>query len=132
MKYYQSITEIKEKNAAAGRYFFTRSTLKFFNCRVCPTIYGGRYFITRDGHIEDGGSPWQPKRVYVIWEATRQGNIKKVSTHSDLKKAKDTARYLVKSESFKTPPRNNTIAGVDFTESLNELNNLTEYFKAIK
>jgi hypothetical protein len=46
-----TITAIRDADHRAGRFFFSPSTMKFFNSRILPTVYqgpGGIYFITSE------------------------------------------------------------------------------------
>lgn len=43
-----TIADIMERNKEAGRYFFSKDTMKFFNSRIEPEVYGDGYFITSE------------------------------------------------------------------------------------
>lgn len=43
-----NIDIIKANNLLAGQFFFSRDTMKFFKSKVFSTVYGERYFITRE------------------------------------------------------------------------------------
>ena len=43
-----NIGTIKANNALSGKLFFSRESMRFFKSRVFSTVYGGKYFITRE------------------------------------------------------------------------------------
>lgn len=88
-----TIQTIKANNLLAGQFFFSRDTMRFFKSRVLPTIYGGRYFITRE--TDPSG-----KTAFSVREAIDGGkNIKTIGAfHSmTLEEAKAAARALAES-----------------------------------
>lgn len=55
-----TIEEIRAANAAAGQYFFSHDTMKFFRSRILPKVYqgrGGYYFITSEQFTPSSGVP---------------------------------------------------------------------------
>ena len=68
---YRDIGEIEAANAAAGHYFFSPDTMRFFKSRILEGVYGGRYFVTSER------GPGMARR-YTIREATSEGHIKTV------------------------------------------------------
>jgi hypothetical protein len=68
---YGGIEYIKTHNHAIGHHFFTKGAMRFFNSRILPTVYGGRYFITSERF--DHNSP----RYYTIRECVA-GHIETV------------------------------------------------------
>src|SRR5438105_11533059 len=64
-----TIKQIKKANKEAGYYFFSPDTRRFFNSRILPTVYGGRYFITSERF--DSNSP----RYYTLREVEPSGYI---------------------------------------------------------
>jgi hypothetical protein len=44
----RTMADVKAANAAAGQYFFFRSTMRFFGSRVESSLYTGGYFITSE------------------------------------------------------------------------------------
>jgi len=95
---YQSIDQIKAANAAAGLYFFSPDTMRFFRSRVASSIvYGGRYFITSEQfhalYAADG------PRLYTIRRCNDDGSIETIGEfqgYETLKAAKDVAKKLGK------------------------------------
>ena len=89
---YQSISQIKAANSAAGLYFFSPDTMRFFRSRVASsTVYGGRYFITSEQF--NAGSP----RLYTIRRCNDNGSIDTVGEfqgYKTLKAAKLAAKEL--------------------------------------
>lgn len=70
---FTSIEGVKAANARAGYHFFEPSAMRFFDSRICPTLYGGRYFVTSEQfHGSNGHS--EPRR-YSIREAQYDGSI---------------------------------------------------------
>lgn len=61
---FESITEIKQANAARGFHFFDRDTLRFFASRISTTVYptpNGAYFVTSEKSGFD-----DPTRTYTV------------------------------------------------------------------
>src|SRR5262245_48465902 len=53
-----TITEIKERNKAAGYHFFERSTMRFFNSKIESRVYvgpNGIYFVTSEQFVRSNG-----------------------------------------------------------------------------
>jgi len=69
--HYKTISAIKAENQAAGFYFFSRSTMKFFGSKIEPKIYAGRYFITSE-------QPPHGRRKFSARLAMKSGNIETV------------------------------------------------------
>jgi hypothetical protein len=65
------IDTIRQRNRAAGQYFFSPGAMRFFDSIVYPEVYGGRYFITSER------APGF-KRKFTIREALDSGEIKTV------------------------------------------------------
>jgi len=88
------IETIKENNRLAGQFFFSKDTMRFFKSKVLPTVYGDKYFITRE--TGPSGIP-----AYTVREAIDGGkNIKTVGAFNSmtLAEAKAAARAFVESE----------------------------------
>jgi hypothetical protein len=76
---YKTISEIKAANKAAGLFFFERKTMRFFESKAFPYVYGGRYFVTYEGKINhlpyavrmacDDGDIYKSKRFHTRQEA---------------------------------------------------------------
>ena len=73
MRTYRNVEEIREANAAAGLFFFSPSTMRFFDSRVGSRVYGGRYFVTSERFSE--ASP----RLYTVRRAEDDGSIEDAS-----------------------------------------------------
>lgn len=69
---YETVEEIAEANAAAGKHFFEESTMRFFNSRVLDGVYGGHYFVTSEK--DDFGG----ERAYTIRYADDEGDVSTV------------------------------------------------------
>lgn len=68
---YASIEDIKRANVQADQYFFSPSTLRFFDSRVLPTLYGpeGSIFVTSEKN------PFGDPRAYTVRQITTDGSI---------------------------------------------------------
>lgn len=92
---FRTIDEIKDANRARGHFFFSHSTMRFFDSRVEAGLYGGRYFITSEQfHASDGTSA---PRKYTIRCVKDDGSIERVGDFektTDLEEARRTAREL--------------------------------------
>ena len=90
-----TIDMIKANNLLAGQYFFSRDTMRFFKSKVYPTIYGGKYFITRE-------TDPRGRIGYTIREAVDGGkNIKTVGGFhviTELAEAKKAARACAEAD----------------------------------
>jgi hypothetical protein len=85
MANYRSIAAIKAANRAAGHFFFSADTMKFFKSKVYPTVYGGRYFVTSE-------QPPHGDREYQVRWADDRGHIQAGLTFPSLGEAKAEAR----------------------------------------
>ena len=65
---FNTISEIKNANAAHGQKFFSPGAMRFFGCRVLPVVYGGRYFVTSEQYP---GCP----RLYSVCRASDTGQV---------------------------------------------------------
>lgn len=70
----RTIDDIKEANRAAGQFFFSRETMKFFASRVYPDVIecrdGTALFVTSEKRCFD-----DPVRVYTIRRAHASGSV---------------------------------------------------------
>ena len=90
---FKTISDVKAANKAAGYYFFSRSTNRFFGSRVESSLYGGRFFITSEDNFD------RSARFYTIREALPGGDIRTVSEFNGfryIEDARDECRRLVK------------------------------------
>lgn len=46
--YYPDMDALRYDARQRGSHFFDEGAMRFFNSRVLPTVYGGRYFITSE------------------------------------------------------------------------------------
>lgn len=88
---FATIGEIRAANKAAGQFFFSPDTMRFFDSRVESAVYGGRYFITS----EQGP---HGRRRYTIRHASPNGHIRTVggfgAWESSASAQRDIARLL--------------------------------------
>lgn len=93
---FATMTQIRETNKATGRHFFDRETLRFFDSRVHPQVYGGRYFVTSERfHGSSGSGP----RRYTVRFAKDNGDITTVGEfgqYESLTAARAAAKRLAK------------------------------------
>lgn len=87
---YKDISDIKHVNQSAGNKFFSHGAMQFFKSRICPTIYGGRYFVTSE-------LVWEIGRRYSVRECSDNGSINThhsmISSHKEaIKLAKELAQ----------------------------------------
>lgn len=90
MRTYKNLTEIKQANADLGHFFFSPSTLAFFNSRTLPGIIDGRYFVTSERF--DSSTP----RLYTVRRAEDDGSIDTVGefmAYETPKHARNMARH---------------------------------------
>lgn len=80
--------------------FFDKATMKFFNSKIYPSVYGGKYFITseQDRH----GQAFGGKRVFTVreWDVETD-RIRTIGTMGDfryLEDARDFAKTMAKSD----------------------------------
>jgi len=93
---FKNITEIKRANKQAGQHWFSTSTMRFFESRAHPGVYGGRYFISSEQFIDSRGNA-DPRR-YTIREAAPDGTVDTVGDFQgfpSLETAKAFAKELV-------------------------------------
>ena len=81
--YYHKISEVKNANKRAGHYFFTKSTMKFFNSRTLPKVYGGRYFITEERFEHDSPVRYTVRRIEEGGDITTIGRFQQFASRED-------------------------------------------------
>ncbi len=62
-----TVSEIKAANAAAGYFFFSPDTLRFFRSRIGDSVYqgvGGAFFVTSEQFVSSDGQR-KPRRYTV-------------------------------------------------------------------
>lgn len=83
--YYRTMEDIRHMHQG---HFFDKGAKRFFRSKIFPTVYGGRYFITREE------VPYNyPK--YTIREVDAEGNIERVGEFNEIASL-DEARRMVK------------------------------------
>ena len=93
----RSIADVRRANRVAGRHFFDRDSMDFFNSRIETkgNLINDKYFITSEQFVGSDGvaSP----RSYTVREARSDGSIDTVGDFKSfisLSAAKDKARSL--------------------------------------
>jgi hypothetical protein len=76
LTHYSDIDSIKYDARQNGSHFFDPSAMRFFNSRILPTVYGGRFFITSERF--DDATP----RAYTVRECLN-GEIRDVSSFQE-------------------------------------------------
>lgn len=71
--HYNTISEIKAANKAAGQHFFDPDAMRFFRSRVLRGVIGGRFFITSEQFVPSDGTP-EPRR-YTIRVIDERGHV---------------------------------------------------------
>jgi hypothetical protein len=85
-------------------YFFSSDSMRFFDSKVYPGVYGGRYFVTSE-------KPENGVRRFKIREAEDSGRVKTVGQdYSSLEGARLAARLLGGRQANPTLPRNKWVA----------------------
>lgn len=93
---FQSIEQIKATNRRNGGFWFSPDTLRFFNCRVAPTVHqlseaDGALFVTSEQR-----ESYTP-RLYTVRRATPDGKIDTVGefmSFTTASKAQRAARLV--------------------------------------
>ncbi len=78
--HFESIRQIEDLNRSVGQHFFDTDTLNFFNSKVFPHIYGGRFFVTRESY---DGVEWGSEKftVRVAHADGSIGNVGKIQQY---------------------------------------------------
>jgi len=98
---FDTVEQIKRRNADAGFFYFSPETMRFFRCRVSPIIFGGRFFITSEQYRAMSGD--MEPRKYSIRFAYTNGNIEHVSEFQafrSLAQAKRAAKKAAEDHHF--------------------------------
>ncbi len=92
---FSTICQIKRLNESNGRYFFSPSAMRSFNCRVHENVYGGCVFVTSEKNDMPYCAP-QP-RVYTVRVAFDDASIQTYGSLGDYATRADAhadARWL--------------------------------------
>lgn len=94
---YDTISEIKQVNAAIGHHFFEPASMRFFESKIASrTVYGGHFFITSERFTGSDGVS-QP-RMYTL-RACYNGKVETVGEfqqYRTIEEAKHAAKELAK------------------------------------
>jgi len=86
---YSTIAEIRAANKAIGQHWFSRGTMRFFNCRIeSRKPIHGRFFITSERYNDS-----EP-RLYIIREALADGKIDTIGEFQQYKSKEAALRGL--------------------------------------
>ena len=89
---FQTIAQVREANKKSEQYWFSKDTMKFFNCTIESELYRGGFFITSE-RMELG----MPKEYTIRRVTNEKGNIETVGNFqqfSTLGKAQTVAKAL--------------------------------------
>lgn len=87
---FQSIEEMVTLNKKIGHHFFDPDTLRFWQSRISPQIYAGRYFVTSESSFD------RKTRFYTVREMLKDGRINTVSEFQQLKSRSAAHRFAQK------------------------------------
>jgi len=73
---FKHINEIKKANKEAGYHYWEPSTVRFFQGKTLPEVYGGRYFV-------DSIQPPHGPRQYAVKAACANGSISSITSGID-------------------------------------------------
>lgn len=74
MLHYKTMAQLKQMNRNAGRYYFSRDTMRFFNSRVSNNVYTGTtgwYFVTSERMRYHPDYP----RLYSVCKMSPDGSV---------------------------------------------------------
>lgn len=92
-----NITEIKRSNKAAGRHWFSKGALDFFNSRVYPRVYegpGGIFFVSSEEFDASAGYPRRFSVNAFSPESGSIGTVGKFQAHQTLEDARGEAKRV--------------------------------------
>lgn len=82
---FSTMQEVREANKAAGRFWFSESTTRFFNSRVETELIAGRWFVTSESNgtrrytvrevLDDGA------RIETVGEFMAHGTLAEALAH---------------------------------------------------
>ena len=91
---FKSMADLKAANKAAGQFFFSPGTMKFFRSKIVTPLIMGKYFITSETFTASDGSS---STNYTIRQANQDARIVTVGQkHKTLSLAKAELRRLIK------------------------------------
>lgn len=90
------ISDVKREHAAAGGYFFSRDTMRFFNSRIESELYNGGWFVTSERFEDVFSDDVYPREYRVRWfDADNPLNIESVGdTHESKAGAVEAIRAM--------------------------------------
>jgi hypothetical protein len=86
---YRNLAEIKRANRASNApHWFEPETLRFHGSYVAPTVYGGRWFVTRESTDWDhADSAWTVRRANDDGTIATEGEYLAHATRADAEAA---------------------------------------------
>ena len=85
---FENMLEVRQHNKAMGKYWFSDSSMRFFNSCVGNAVYGGKYFVLSE-QME-----WNTPRRYSVMEAHKNGDITTVGEFMQYG-TWDSAKYAI-------------------------------------
>lgn len=65
---WHSMRRLREANADAGKFFFSRGAMRFFNTRIETKVIGGWYFVTSEQYSDE------TPRLFTVRKANEDGS----------------------------------------------------------
>ena len=90
-----NIDHIKTKNEQAGYFFFEKGAMRFFNSRICPTVYkgdGGVFFITSEQFDHNSERKYTVRKVNADWTIRTVGEFNALTKGQAIKKARECSK----------------------------------------
>jgi hypothetical protein len=96
---FRTVADIRAANEAAGHYYFTPDTMRFFGSRVLSGVIAGRYFVTSERQPASYYPQYFPagERRYTVRVAHDDGTIDTVGEFqgwSTARQARAHARFV--------------------------------------
>lgn len=76
----RTIDDIKRGNREAGRYFFSRETMRFFNSKIESHLIYDRFFITSERYRKEEKKLFTIREVLDGYDIGRVGDFQQFST----------------------------------------------------
>ncbi len=126
---FASMADLKRANKAAGRYWFSRDTMKFFGTKIHGSIFAGRYFITSEygSKIGKRGDRW-----FTIRRADDDASINTVGKLGQYASLADARAALQKLAGKSEAPQTKTKTKETKVEWVGTFRNNGDFIRATK
>ena len=91
-------TSINEIICTHRGHWFDDSTRRFFGCRILPTVYGGRWFITSE---KDNGVVLSDGKLHAAWNGERRYTIRLAKADGGIETVGEFGQYATRNEAIK-------------------------------